>query len=230
MNDVAYRDYWPKEWPDWPEDPKARKAVQGAFELGLLLLNAPACHRKFRLEQADEKARKCLSQMGAEEQKQVRNLVALWEQNALVRQIIGYEEAKKGIDAANHLYPKWTSAGLEMNMAEEKASQLGLAGYEYFRSRVEHFYILQEEKDEFGRYHNLPDYSELREQWYSRKPITAPLIWPWDNMLALCKRFESRENKTKKWLVGRKLAIAGIVITIVFGVAGIVATVILDIF
>ncbi len=66
---------------------------------------------------------------------------------------------------------------MQMHKAEEDASQLGLEGNEYFRSRVERFYILQEEKDEVGRYHNFPDHSELREQWYSRKPITAPLPW-----------------------------------------------------
>ena len=50
-------------------------------------------------------------------------------------------------------------------------------------------------------------------------------------MLMLCKRFEVRESKTKKWpggQVGRKLAVAGIVLTIVFGVSGIVVAVILD--
>ena len=79
MNDVGNRDYWPKEWPDWPEDPKAQKAVEGLFEFGLFILNAPASLRKSRLEQADDKAQHCLSQMAAEEQERARELVALWE-------------------------------------------------------------------------------------------------------------------------------------------------------
>ena len=178
MNGVGYRHYWPKEWPDWPEDRKARKAVKGAYEIGLHLLNEPACFRRSRLEQADERAQDYLSEMDEEEQEKARAVVALWEQNALIQQNIRYEEEKKGVGAVNHLYPKWKSAGMQMNIAEEEAEQLGLAGHEYFRSRAERFHILQEEKDEFGRYHNLPDHSELREQWYSRKPITVPLIWP----------------------------------------------------
>ena len=224
MNDVGYRDYW----PDWPEDPKARKAVEGLFEIGLFILNAPASLRKSRLEQADDKAQHCLSQMAAEEQEQARELVALWEQNALIQQSIRYEEAKKGLDAVKHLWPKWDSTEMQMHKAEKRASQLGLAGHEYFRNRLEHFHIVQEEKDEVGRYHNFPDFSELRGQWYSQRPITAPLPWPWDNMLMLCKRFEVRENRTKKRPVGRKLAVARIVLTIAFGVAGIVVAVVLD--
>ena len=223
MNGVGYRDYWPNEWPDWPEDPKARKAVEGSFVLGLHTLNAPATLRRLRLEQADEKAQDCLSQMSEGEQEQARALIALWERNALIQQSIRYEQKKKGLDAVDHLLTEWHSAETQMHKAEEEALQLGVTGHEYFRSRVEHFHILQEEKDEVGRYHNLPDYSELREQWYSRKPITAPLPLHWDNMLALCKRFELRRHETKKRRVGRKLAIA---VTIVFGIAGIIATVV----
>ena len=223
MNAVGYRDYWPNEWPDWPEDPKARKAVEGSYELGLYVLNAPASLRRFRLEQTDEKAQGCLSQMSEEEEEQARALIALCERNALIHQSIRYEEKKKGLDAVEHLLTEWHYAETQMHRAEEEALQLGVTGHEYFRSRVEHFHILQEEKDEVGRYHNLPDYSELREQWYSRKPITAPLPWPWDNMLALCKRFELRKHKREERSVGRRLTIAGIAVTI----AGIVVSIVL---
>ena len=226
MNAAGYTDYWPKEWPDWPGDPKAQKAVGRLYGLGLFILNAPASLRKSRLEQANERAQNCLSQMTKEEREQARVLAVLWEQNALVKQSIRYEEAKKGIEPVEHLLPQWDSAETQMQKAEEEALQLGLTGHEYFGSRVERFHILLEERDEVGRYHNRPDYSELREQWYSRKPIRAPLPWPWDEMLTVCKRFEVRKHKTERRPVGRKLAIAlataGIVLTIVFGVAGIV--------
>ena len=88
--------------------------------------------------------------------------------------------------------------------------------------------IVQEEKDEVGRYHGFPDYSELRDQWYSRKPITAPLPWPWDKMLLLCKRFEVEDKETKKRPIGRKLTIIRIILTVVLGSTGIVATVLVD--
>ena len=89
-----------------------------------------------------------------------------------------------------------------MRGAKERASQLGLAGYEYFRRCEERFYILQEEKGEFGRFHSYPDYSKLREQWYARERITEPLPWPWESMLSLCKRFEARGKKTTEWSTG----------------------------
>ena len=219
MNGIGHRDYWPREWPDWPEDPKARKAAEGLYEIGLFILNAPASLRKSRLEQAHKKAKDCLSQMGEEEQEQARARVALWERNAMIQQSIRYEEEENGLDAVEHLWPKWDAAEVQMDKAEEEASQLGLAGYEYLRSRVEHFRILQEEKDEFGRYHNYPDYSELREQWYSRKPITAPLPWAWDYM-----------HRAKKRPAGRRLGIASIVVTIAVGIAGIVVAVVLEVF
>ena len=65
-------------------------------------------------------------------------------------------EEKNGLDAVEHLWPKWDAAEVQMDKAEEEASQLGLAGYEYLRSRVEHFRILQEVKDEFGTIPQLP--------------------------------------------------------------------------
>ena len=43
-----------------------------------------------------------------------------------------------------------------------------------------------------------------------------------------CKRFEVWDNKTKKWPVGRKPTVAGIVLTVVLVVAGIVVTAIVD--
>ena len=225
MHGDRYRDFWPKEWPDWPEEPRARKAVESSFELGLSILNAPASLRKYRLEQEDERAQYCWSQMAVEDREQVKALVDLWEQNALLQQTIRYEEEKKGLHAVEHLRTKWDSAGEQMRQTEEEALQLGSRGNEYFRSRVEQFHIVQEEKDEVGRYRNHPDYSELREQWYSGKPITAPLPWPWDDMLRLCKRFEAKGPKTKERSTGSMLAIASLVVTIFLGVAGIAATI-----
>ena len=209
------REYWPNEWPDWPEYPKARKAAQSSFELGLWIINAPAANRKSRLRQVDEKARNVLSQMTEEEQQQAKGLVALWERNALIQQGIRYEEVKNGVGAVDHLLPDWRSAGGQMRRAEDEALQLGLTVYEYFGSRKERFHILQEEKDEVGQYHGRADYSELREQWYSRQPITSPLPWAWDDMLALCKHFEVNKHRDEPRPVDRRLTIAGVVLTVV---------------
>lgn len=214
MNGVVSREYWPREWPDWPKDSKARKLVRRLYELGLLILNAPASLRKLRLEQSEERARYYLSQMTERERERAAGLVHLWEQNALRQQRIRYEENRNGMDAAGCMYPEWRSAGAEMDSVEEEAAQLGLAANEYFQSRVEQFKILEEEKDEVGQYHNLPDYSDLRRQWYAREPITEPLPWPWEYMLMLCKRFEASGYRAKKWLTDRKLAICSIILAI----------------
>ena len=222
------RDYWPSEWPAWPESSSARRAVHSSFEFGLRFLDMPIFLRKMRLEAADERAQNSSSNMGEREHGQASELVELWERNALIQQNIRYEEKKKGIDAVDHLLPKWHSAGAEVRRAEDEALQLGPAGHQYFKARMEHFHILQEERDEVGQYQVIPDYSELRRQWYAREPITEPLPWPWDKMLALCKRFEARGNKTTEWSVGLKLTIAAIILTIVFGIAGIVVPVIMD--
>ncbi|MCY4653443.1 MAG: hypothetical protein OXC95_09800, partial [Dehalococcoidia bacterium] len=170
------------------------------------------------------------SQMTEADREQTDDLVDLWECNALTQQNIRYEENKKGIDAVKHRWPEWRSAGFQMRRAEEEVLQLGPAPNEYFGIRVEQFKIRQEEKDEFGQYHNRPDYSDLRKQWYAREPITEPLPWAWDNMLTLCKRLEASGYRAKKWPTGHKLTIVGIVLTVVFGMGGIIAAVILDTF
>ena len=106
--------------------------------------------------------------------------------------------------------------------------ELGLTAFGYFQSRQERFRILQEERDEVGLYQNIPDYSELRRQWYSRAPITEPLPWPWDQMLALCKRFEGRRPSAWECLAKRKFEIVVASITILLGVIGIVLPIVLD--
>ena len=233
MTGVANRDYWPEEWPAWPENSRARRAVHRAFELGLELLDAPVLLRKMRLEAADERARTCLAEMGESEREQASQLVDLWERNALIQRNIRYEEEKKGIGAVNHLLPKWHAAGDEVRRAEDEALELRPAAYGYFQSRQESFRIKQEDRDEVGQYKVIPDYSELRRQWYSREPITEPLPWPWDQMLALCKRFEGRRPSAWERLVQHKfrsvtviLGIIGILLTI----AGIGVTIVLDVF
>ena len=229
MTSVENRNYWPEEWPAWPENSRARSAVQSSLELGLEMLDAPIFLRKMRMKAAGERARDCLAEMSECEREQASQLVDLWERNALLRQNIRYEEEKKGIGKVDHLLTRWHAAGAEVRRAEGEAMELGPAAYRYFQSRQERFRVQQEDRDESGQYKNIPDYSELRRQWYSREPITEPLPWPWDQMLALCKRFEDRRNKTTKWSIGLKLTIAAIVLTVVFGIAGIVATVIMDI-
>ena len=226
MTSVENRGYWPVEWPDWPENSRARAAVLSSFELGLRFLDMPIFLRKMRLEAADERAKNCLAEMGEREREQAGQLVNLWERNTLVQQNIRYEEEKKGIDAIDHLLPKWNSAGDEVRRAGDEALELGPAAYEYFQSRVEHFKILQEEREEIGQYQNIPDYGELRRQWYSRQPITEPLPWHWDKMLARCKRFEGRRPSAWDRLAKRRLEVAGILLAI----AGIVVAIVLDMF
>ena len=228
MTSVENRDYWPEEWPAWPENSRARRAVHSSFELGLHFLDAPILLRRMRLEAADERARNCLAEMGGREREQASQLVDLWERNALMQRNIRYEEERKGIGAVNHLLPKWHAAGAEVRRAEDEAMELGPTAFRYFQSRQERFRIQQKDRDETGQYKNIPDYSELRRQWYSREPITEPLPWPWDQMLALCKRFEGRRPSAWERLAKRKFEIVVASITILLGVIAIVLPIVLN--
>ena len=212
MIDIEQSNYWPREWPDWPQDPKARKAVAGSLQLGLIIMNAPVFFRKSRLAKADERAQDFLSQMSETEQEKAKALAARWEQNALIEQSIRYFEVSQGIEAARPFVADWECAEFQMNKIEEEAAQLGLVVYEYLRNREEQFRILEKDKDEVGQFHNLPDYSELQEQWYAHKPITAPLPWPWEEMLNLCKRFEANGHPNKDRTAASNLPIVGIVV------------------
>ena len=221
MTSVENRGYWPSEWPAWPEGSRARAAVLSSLELGLGFLDAPIFLRKMRLEAADARVQSCLAEMGEREHEQASELVDLWERNALIQQNIRYEKKKRGIDAVDHLLSKWNSAGDEVRRAEDGALELGPAAYEYFQSRVERFHILQEERDEVGQYQIIPDYSELRRQWYSRQPITEPLPWPWDKMLARCKQFENRGPTAWERLAQYRFQF----VTVILGIVSILLTV-----
>ena len=222
MNSVESRNYWPKEWPEWPEDPEARELVADLYDSGLKVLNARASLRKLRLEKAEESSRNYLSQMTEEEREQAGRLSAIWENNALIQQNIRYAKNRKDLGWVDNPLTGWDSAGSEMRRMEEEALQLGLAVNEYFVSRVEQFKIRQEEKDKFGKYHNYPDHSDLRKQWYAREPITEPLTWHWERMLTICKTSEGGGHTAKKRPIDRKLTIIGIVIGIITIVLGMV--------
>ena len=202
--------------------------MQGAFELGLKLLDAPVLLRQMHLEAADERARTCLAEMGKGEREKASQLVDLWERNSLIQLNIRYEEEKQGIGAVNHLLPKWHAAGDEVRRAEDEAMELGPAAFGYYQSRQEGFRIQQWDRDETGQYKDIPDYSELRRQWYAREPITEPLPWPWNQMLALCKRFEDRSPSTWERLAERRFDVVVASITILLGVIAIVLTIALN--
>ena len=222
-----YRGWWPPEWPDWPDNPKARQVVEGLYEIGLFILNADASRRKSRMENATRQVQVQLSRMTGEEQLDAQDLATVWEKNALFQLRIRWQEKKDGFEAVKHLRSQWRTAAYEMKKAEAAAANLGVPTHEYLMRRVEVFHILQEEKDEFGEYHGYPDFSELQEQWYSRKPITARLPWAWENMLQVCKRYESRKGTSTgqrksttlertKPFIGWILTIAGIIVTVAF--------------
>ena len=188
------REWWPPEWPDWPDDPKARFVVEGLYEIGLIILNADASRRKSRMENATRQAQAQLSRMTSEEQLEAQDVATVWEKNALFQLRIRWQEKRDGFEAVKHLRLQWCTADYKMKEAESAAANLGVPTHEYLMRRIEIFHILQEEKDQFGEYHSYPDFSELQEQWYSRKPITARLPWAWDNMLQVCKRYEPRKE------------------------------------
>ena len=231
MGKLEHNEWWPPEWPGWPQDVNARRVVAGLFEIGRFILNAPASLRKERLEQAEERGQHNFSLMSYQVRQTAQDLVSIWQDNALIQFRIRWQKNKDGLEAVKHMRPQWYTAEFKMRKAEEEAARLGVSAYEFFMSRIEHFLISQEEKDEKGIYHGLPDYSELRRQWYSQEPITVPLPWAWDQMLQICQQYAPKDRQIKGirggrirfWvnftatLVGIALTVVGIALTVVFG-------------
>lgn len=219
MGKQGAREWWPPEWPDWPENPEARNVVRNLFDIGLFMVNADASLRKSRMENSVKQAQLHLSQMTGQEQLRAQELVEIWQKSALLQFRIRWQRNREGLETVRHLRPQWYTAAFKMEKAEEVAAQLGGATHEYFRRRVEQYYISQEEKDAHGNYHHYPDFSALRDQWYAHKPITRPLPWPWDIMLQRCKQYEPKNGigTTQRTAINwqRVGAIAGIVSVIV---------------
>ena len=224
MKDSDNNDWWPPQWPDWPQDPNARKVVAGLFEIGMFTLNAPASLRKARLAQADDRAQRNLCFTSDPIRQKAKDLVSIWQTNALIQFRIRWRRNRDGLEAVKHWRPQWYTAEFKMRKAEEEAVRLGVPAYEYFMSQMEHFLISQEEKDEKGGYHGIPDYSELRRQWYSREQITVPLPWAWDQMLQICQQYAPNDPRVKearsgviKFGINTLLALVGIALTVFFG-------------
>ena len=224
MKESDNNDWWPPQWPDWPQEPNSRQVVAGLFEIGMFILNAPASLRKARLAQAEDRSEHNLGLMSDSTRQKAKVLVSIWQTNALIQFRIRWLKNKDGLETVKHMRPQWYTAEFKMRKSEEEAVQLGVSAYEYFMSHMEHFLISQEEKDEKGRYHGLPDYSELRRQWYSREQITVPLPWAWDQMLQVCQQYAPIDLKVKegrsdviRFSINILFAIVGITLTVLFG-------------
>ena len=224
MKDSDNNDWWPPQWPDWPQDPNARLVVGGLFEIGMLILNAPASRRQARLAQAEDRAQRNLGLAPVSARQKAKDLVSIWQANALIQFRIRWLRNKDGLETIKHMRPQWYTAEFKMRKAEEQAVRLGASAYEYFMSEMEYFLISQEEKDEKGSYHGLPDFSELRRQWYAREQITVPLPWAWDQMLQVCQQYapnhlEVRRSRSDaiKFGINTLLALVGTTLTIFFG-------------
>ena len=218
MAEKMKRSWWPDGWPKWPNNPKARKAVANLYELGMYILEAPASRRKERAENLEQRAAAFFGNLGRGEQNKVALLVELWRKNAFFTELIKRKRRIEGLEAVKALRPKWYTAKWKMEKAEETAESMGFEAYDYFKSKQDEFFLIQEERDENGNLQDFPDYSELRRQWYAREAITEPLPWAWEKMIDVCLQFPP-EKSTINWqfwsfLVGLSMLGAYIVVEV----------------
>ena len=212
------RSWWPDEWPEWPDNSKARKAVANLYELGMFILEAPAGRRKERAENLHQRAAAFLENLGGSERDKVALLVELWKQNAFLTERIKRKGTIEGLAAVKSLRPQWYTAKWKMEKAEETAESMGFEAYEYLKSKQDEFFLIQEGRDENGTLRDFPDYSELRRQWYAHETITEPLPWAWEKMLEVCLQFPPQKS-TVNWQFWSFVAGAAAVgVAIVFGV------------
>ena len=190
------RSWWPDEWPAWPDNPKARKAVAHLYEFGMYILEAPASRRKERAENLEQRAAAFFGNLGGSEQDKVALLVELWRKNAFLTELIKRKRRIEGLEAVKALRPQWYTAKWKVEKAEETAESMGLEAYEYFKSKQDEFFLIQEERDENGKLQDFPDYSELRRQWYAHEAITEPLPWAWEKMIDVCLQFPHKKSTT----------------------------------
>lgn len=218
------RNWWPDEWPEWPDNSVARKAVADLYEIGMYILEAPASRRKERAKNLEQRAATFLRELSSGERNKVALLVQLWTRNAFLIQTIKWKRETEGLEAVKPLRPQWYTAQWKMEKAEEAAENMGLEAYEYFKCKQGEFFLVLEERDEKGNYREFPDHSELRRQWYAHEAITEPVPWAWEKMIGVCLQFTPKESRAswQFWsflvavatLVG---TVATLVVTFVFG-------------
>ena len=221
MDKQGVREWWPPEWPDWPQEERPRQVVSSLFDIGLMILDADASRRKDRMEKAEKETQARFSRMTVQDQQMAPRLVDIWERNALLKQRIRWKGNREGLEAVRQLRPQWYTAAFKMDKAVEEALRLGHDAHEYFSRRLQQFYITQEERDDCGNYHNYPDYSELREQWYSHKSITVGLPWAWEEMLLVCKQYEPKvtiKRHLRKPTVWELLSLAIGIVSLIVGI------------
>ena len=214
MADKVKRSWWPDEWPEWPGNPKARKAVAGLYEIGMYILEAPASRRKERAENLEQRAAMFLGKLVSSEQDEVALLVELWRGNAFALERIKRKKEIEGLEAAKPLRPEWYTAKWKMEKAEETAESMGSEAFEYFKCKQDEYFLVQEERDEKGNYQEFPDYSELRRQWYAHETLTEPLPWAWEKMLEVCLKYPPKKSSINWQFWSFVVGIAMLLVTV----------------
>ena len=162
----------------------------------MYILEDPASRRMERAEDLEQRAAAFFGSLGGSEQDKVALLVKLWRENAFLTELIKRKRRIEGLEAVKVLRPQWYTAKWKMEKAEATAESMGFEAYDYFKSKQDEFFLMQEERDENGNLQDFPDYSELRRQWYAHVAITEPLPWAWEKMIEVCLQFPPKTSTT----------------------------------
>ena len=125
-----------------PKQHRTTILINGLVRLAMRILNAPACRRQLRFEAEESRARYWMNRLGKDGQAPIEAADALldrWGSADLLQIEIRHRRLRQGLAAVEPERARWYTAIRKKELAEQAATKLPSAAYEYFRCRLEQY-------------------------------------------------------------------------------------------
>ena len=167
-----------------PDEKMGRTIIDDLLELARKEWMSPACRRRLRFEEQEQKASYWLTRLGKDnepEQERTEEILRRWARANLVQIEIQGRRIAEGLSAVEGERARWYTAERNKSRAERDATTLHPSAYEVFKARVEQHTIQREEAKDRAMQYPQRDYSELIKRINSGQATPAEVVTaaPW---------------------------------------------------
>ena len=187
-----------------PKQHRTTILINGLVRLAMRILNAPACRRQLRFEAEESRARYWMNRLGKDGQAHIEAADALldrWGSADLLQIEIRHRRLRHGLAAVEPERARWYTAIRKKELAEQAATKLPSAAYEYFRCRLEQYAIQRELAEDRAKGLVIVDFSDVIKRIHSKDAPPAEIVtsMPWPFLEAINVAMQDAGDDNPHW-------------------------------
>ena len=187
-----------------PKQHRTTILINGLARLAMRILNAPACRRQLRFEAEESRARYWMNRLGKDGQAPIEAADALldrWGSADLLQIEIRHRRLRHGLAAVEPERARWYTAIRKKELAEQAATKLPSAAYEYFRCRLEQYAIQRELAEDRAKGLVIVDFSDVIKRIHSKDAPPAEIVtsMPWPFLEAINVAMQDAGDDNPHW-------------------------------